>query len=308
MKLKWMNMLFSGKLYLIGIGSIIFCMLAGCSQIAEDETDWPIGQGELQNHVGEELNKTNNISKSIFFNDTELWKRTDYDEPTGNWFFHEGEGHLGYGLTSGSQKPGEDFIVKLIGHEEEGLYMDRDIRVQLTLLDEQGEEKERIIDETIHVDTVLDEELVYESNLPDIENVSYYLSSEILNKHGLVEDTRVSFIYVPAEEMNVVLQTDKQNYNKTKSTAKLIVKNYGPTILSLDKYYTIEKKVNGTWRIVPLTLAFEDIALYLDIEKEYEQSFEISELTEGDYRIIKEVRTDGHDVMAVLAAEFSIID
>lgn len=301
--------------------AVMLTLLAGCGQsinsgdedsapVSGDssESEWEPGEGELPNQIGERSDlddsKTDRISEGLFIDSIKLAEITGYHAPTGKWFMHEGEGLLGYGLTGGTQKSGNTFFVSLIGHEEDGEVIDRDVRIQLTLLTDAYQKEEVIVEETLHVDTVWDNDEIYSGVLPENENVSYLLSAEILNEEGKVEDTRISYIYVPAPEMNVMMSLDKQVYELTDTEATLVIKNYGPTILMLTMHYSVEKKVDGTWRNVPLDLAFIEIAIDLGEFQEHKQIVDISGFDEGEYRVIKKVRAQ--DLSANIAAAFRI--
>src|SRR5690606_20759194 len=108
-----------------------------------------------------------------------------------------------------------------------------------------------LVEENVYFEKIDGEKIIYTGLLPNEENVSYILSVEIM-KDNQVEDTRISFIYVPAKEMNASLSTDKTVYDKSNTSATLKLENYGPTFLTFGKAYTVEKKVNDKWRIVPL--------------------------------------------------------
>lgn len=271
---------------------------------------WPQGQGELPNRIGSALEEpiagSSQWMNATWVMDEEIWNKTGYALPTGRWFFHNGEGSLGYGLTSGTQKAGDPLVVSLIGHLDNGDRVDRDVRIQLTEIDIVSEEKQLVTEAGIHVEMVTKEQQIFSSLLPEDENKSYILSVEMLDEDGMVEDTRVSFIYVPKQEINAALSTDSAVYERTDSEAILILDNDGPTHLTFGTYYTIEKKINGAWHIVPLNTEFKDIGLMLHAGSQHEQTVPISDLNEGEYRIIKEFRADGLDLSGVLATEFVI--
>src|SRR5699024_7705715 len=136
----------------------------------------------------------------------------------------------------------------------------------------------------IHVDWITREEEIYSNQLPDKENVAYLLSMEVLDQHGQVEDTLVGVLYVPFPEMNAKLTTDKEVYQRSDEQATIILENFGPTFLSLGKSYSIEKKVENEWKVVPLDLAFEEIGIFLDPADAYEQTMDLKPLTSGEYR------------------------
>ncbi|MCE7791564.1 hypothetical protein K8O68_03875 [Salipaludibacillus sp. CUR1] len=300
-----------------GLIFMFACLAAGCGQDGqsgawEQEEDWEEGQGNLPDSVGDpqsvdlSAEEKEFLSTYLYFDHgDDLWKKTDYGPPTGTWFFKDGKGSLGYGMPAGTMKSGGNFSVELIAHEEDSVAMEREIRVRLTEM-EKTEEKEKVVDETVYVETAGSSEIVYSGNLPDNKNAGYLLSVEVINDEGEVEDTRLSFMYVPVPEMNASLRTDQETYTETDEEVKLILENAGPTYLFIGEYYSVEKKVGDTWRKVPLELAFNDIGLYVGIGEEHVDTVDMTDLDSGTYRLIKDMHTEGIDLSAELAAEFTI--
>jgi len=231
---------------------------------------------------------------------------TEYDQPTGKWFYHKNKGVFGYGITTGTRKTNEEYYIRLTHEKEEEISLARDIRFQLTERNHLLEKEIMIEEETIFLEKISDNEVIFSSHLPEKENVIYLLSVEVLAEDGQVEDTLVGLIYVPAQEMNVELLLDHDTYKVTEDELTIRLKNYGPTFLNLGTYYTIEKNIEGTWRVVPLDRTFEDIGIHVHPNKEYTQTIDIKELTEGEYRVIKDVHADGADLSDKLAVEFMI--
>ncbi|RKQ28124.1 hypothetical protein D8M06_19350 [Oceanobacillus halophilus] len=231
------------------ISLFLFLMISGCGSNVKNENipaeeEWGEGLGELPNKIGEEqdLYGTNFLSPGKSTNAHKLSEYTEYQTPTGNWFLHDGQGHLGYGITSGTQKTGSPIFIDLISHEGNGTTINKEIHIQLTQRNSELEKMELIIEETKSLGAIKGEERIYSAKLPEQENVFYILSAEIIDEHGEVEDTLISLIYVPSEEMNVEINTNKETYQSTDSEATLKIKNDGPTILQLGKHYSLEKK------------------------------------------------------------------
>ncbi|MBU9722422.1 MULTISPECIES: immunoglobulin-like domain-containing protein [Bacillaceae] len=295
---------------------IVGCGEGGASKLSThdsvpSETEWEEGQGELKSRAG-----TAEVDPDDAVTDEAIpigefphyfWEGTEYEEPTGTWFLNNGEGFFGYGLTGGTQEAGAELFVSLFGHNPDGEILERDVRVQLTERDNGSNEKiELVYEEIVYVEKVEEETVIFTNVLPEKENVTYFLSAEILNENGEVEDTQVAAIYVPKPEINAELTTEQVEFSTSDSELTLILENYGPTHLFLGTYYTIEKKVDNTWKVVPLHADFEDIGIVLQVGDTYEQSVNISGLNEGLYRVVKEIGADGLDLREVLATEFLI--
>lgn len=296
---------------LVGCGQTINTGGDGDSANSSSQSNWELGEGELPNQIGEQFEANDMLtdfpSDGLFDSSVRLAEKTGDNPPTGKWFIHEGEGEFGYGLTSGTAKPGDEFSVRIIGHEADGVEFHRSVRVQLTSLVGDYEQDELFVDETVYLEKITKEENVFSGTLPEGENAHYLLRVEILDDEGMVEDSRLSLIYVPADEMNVAMYLDQDVYDVEDSEATLTLENFGPTILFFGMHYTIEKRIEGTWRVVPLDLAFIEIAIHLGVGGTHDQSVDLTELDKGEYRVIKNVGAENmNDLEATLAAEFII--
>jgi len=285
---------------------LALALLAGCGAGERD--------GELSTAQGNgEPSENTSVSASVMSAPvhpgdmlSDEWRTgAGYGEPTGRWFLHNGGGYLGYGLTGGTKRPGDEFSVSLFAHEAD-FRLDRDIRIRLTELTEDLEPAGVVVDETVHVGPVGSHEIVYTGALPDRENVLYALGAEIVGPDGAVEDTLADLIRVPAPEINASAQLDRSVYGDSDGTAVLTLANDGPTVLVFGVDYRIEKKADGEWRAVPLDLAFIDIAHMLWPGESHELRIDLRELGPGEYRVVKPLWAEGLDLTAELTAEFTI--
>lgn len=289
-------------------------LLAGCGAGSggggavgpEDERTWAAGSGDLSDSVG---NPDGGVSAPANHDtDTlsEEWRtRAGYGRPTGRWFLQDGGGHLGFGLTAGTHRPGDELSLSLFAHEPD-FRLDRDIRIRLTELTEDLEPAGVVLDETVRVGPVGSRDVVYTGALPDKLNAVYALGAEILGEDGAVEDALVSLIRVPAPEINASVRLDRTAYGEGDGTAVLKLTNAGPTVLMYGEDYRIEKKVDGEWRIVPLDRAFNSIGYMLQPGGEQELKVDIGGLGPGEYRVVKTIWAEGLDLSAELAAAFVI--
>ena len=290
-------------------------MLVACGQSSDNNesngSNWEAGQGELPSLIGDRAEMSTAVQQILqngyFIENYEMWEKLGFQTPTGNWFMVNGEGAFGYGLTTGTQKPGAELMVSLFGHKENGERMDKNVRIQLIEIGDSVDEQSVIIDEEVYVDMVpQNEEIIYTGIIPEKEMAIYILAVEVLSEQGEVEDTRISTIYVPTEEVNAELKLDANEFEQGETEASLVLTNYGPTILMLGKAYSFEKFIDGEWKKVPLELAFEDIGIILHVGQEYKQTVDLSPLESGKYRVIKEFFVDGFEQRHTIAAEFTI--
>lgn len=298
------------RLMVLGLAAVLLASgcAGGAGGVHGAKRGWSPGMGALPNQIGSlpDSDDGNAGSPPVLFVD-DLPARTGFADPTGKWFFKSGKGKLGYGLTGGVQRPGNELSVQLFGHAEGGVQVDRDVRIRLIARTPDLAEKAVVLDETVHVGTVTGKQRIYGGVIPKEENALYTLSAEVLDADGRVEDTRVSLIYVPKAEIGAALSTDRPVYGVSEKEGRLLLKNAGPTVLVLGAGYLIEKRVGDEWHVVPLTVAVPDIALHLPPGETHEEPFDLSRLKEGRYRIIKEIMAEGFDDLnAVLAAEFEV--
>jgi hypothetical protein len=305
--------LFNRKLIMLPLAAALFFILPGCGQGGDNLAE----QGNEPDEVragSPPDDETHTNEEDIAVVDSPVygasdcrnlpWTKKEFEEPSGKWFLHNGEGLLGYQLTTGTQRAGSSFVVDFIAHKDEGEAMARTVRVQLISFNEDGKE-EIVKEKEIFVETAGKGGPVYSGYLPEKENVSYVLAVEILNEAGETEDTMLSCIYVPEPEINAELMTDKEVYSGEKELI-LILENHGPTELFFGVDYAVEKKEADSWVPVPLDLAFISIGLYLPPGEEYESIVDISELPPGEYRVLKNVRVEELDLQEMLTAPFII--
>jgi len=231
--------------------------------------------------------------------------RAGFSRTTGAWFLAGGGGYLGYGLTAGTKRPGDEIAVSLFAHEAD-FRLDRDIRIRLTELTEDLEPARVVVDETVHVGPVGSHDVVYTGALPDPENAVYALGAEIIGPDGEPEDAIAALIRVPAAEINASARLDRTVYGDGEETAVLTLENAGPTVLVFGVDYRIEKLEDGEWRDVPLDLAFIDIALMLQPGQSHELQVDLRKLGPGEYRVVKPLWAEGLDLSAELIAVFMI--
>lgn len=278
-----------------------------------DEFRWEEGHGELPEVVGSEDVSLEGMlvpEYSDFVDFNNFVDKTPYEKQTDQWF---GAGKLGYGIPAGTMKAGEEFEIVLFGHDPDGFKVDRNMRIQLHEINEGYELGDLILEEEIFVDEVDGTEEIYRGQLPDVENVSYIVSLEVLDGADKVEDTLLGLVYVPGLEVNAKLSLSEELFEYVDDAKEreevfvtLSLENFGPTFLSLGKSFVIEKLVEDTWRVAPLGLSFESIGIHLGINDTYEQTYDVSELRRGTYRFVKEFSVDGLDEKQTLAVEFKV--
>ena len=129
---------------------------------------------------------------------TNISKKTEYNDYTGDWF-GEGKGNIVFGISAGEIEPNTEVSVSLMATSVDEVDLSRDVRFQLTKRDKNDKLIKIVEEEKIFIDTITSATYkeYFSTRLPDLENTYYMLSTEILGETGQVEDTIVTKIYVP---------------------------------------------------------------------------------------------------------------
>lgn len=232
---------------------------------------------------------------------------TGYSPQTGAWFLSGGQrqGRIGFGIAAGKSKPGSDVSVRLDARPP-----NRDIRVRLSKLDDQRKPVSVIEERLIRrpdANSSPGEALDVTMRLPEETAVTYLMSVEIIGDKDNVEDTLLSTVEVPVQELKARLHADKNRF-RSDETMVLKLTNEGGTDITLGMEYRIETERKSAWEKVPLTLAFPSIGHIQPPGGTFEQSVPLSKLKEGRYRIVKEVHADGTGLESPVSFEFDIVD
>lgn len=231
----------------------------------------------------------------------------EYNNPTGKWFL-DGGGNIGFGISTGEMAPKSEVHVSLLAHPINAVYLNRDVRFQLTKRDSDNRLIEIIEQETMYIETISTKKKYFTVHLLEDENVFYTLSVEILGEDERVEDTLISNIYVPTQILDAKLYTDKKKY-RSDNTLNLTIENEGPTNLMLGYFYEIELYKNGEWKQVPIKTKFLAVGKILTPKQSFKQKISLEQLTgPGLYRILKEVDADGTDLSKILVVEFELVE
>lgn len=225
-----------------------------------------------------------------------------YEEPTGKWFMANGEGGFGYTIPHGSMEAGDPFEVGLIHATESSNVMERNVRVQLTPCTEDFSCSEPIIDDEVFVDVVDQEFSIYTGTIPEKGNERYIVSMEVMHEDK-IEDTLVSFIYVPEKSIRATLEKDEPTEENMQT---FTLTNNGPTFLSIGEDYSIEQLIDDSWMIVPYQTIVQDIGIFVKPNKAYTHTIDLSTFPSGQYRFIKTIRADIYDLEETLAISFDV--
>lgn len=226
----------------------------------------------------------------------------DYDPPTGKWFDAEN----GYNLFASSTVE-EVEAGSRVGASIEKIPAERSVRFQITSRDTEGKRVQMITEYTADIDISIDGSLDFSYKIPEHPNTNYFLSIEILSPQGDVEDTKITRIFVPSNELNARL-TVKEPLDGSSQT-KLTLYNAGPTDLYFGYGDSIYQKVSEGWKLLPDFGAVPSIGFQLKPGESHEERVSFPQKLEpGVYRIVKQFDGYKTDVSTKLAAEFVIKD
>ncbi|WP_248924052.1 immunoglobulin-like domain-containing protein [Paenibacillus hamazuiensis] len=226
--------------------------------------------------------------------------KTGYGPKTGKWFTNDKGGHIDSSITGGYKKPGSNISAVLSDP-----IPDKNVRFRLTKLDKTYKPI-AVLDEKINSKDAVDRP-GYSGRLPQDQDALYLLSVEILSASGEVEDTMLTVVYVPIQEINPVMSLDKRQYTN-QETVTLKIRNNGPAVITLGHRYKVQKYNLNDWEDYPIGIFFTMEGILLEPGKDYEQKVSITDWAPGKYRIIKEVSMwDIYDIKETLTAEFEVV-
>lgn len=112
------------------------------------------------------------------------------------------------------------------------------------------------------------------------------------------------------EEAKVEMNTEQPSYSASIDKVTLKIKNDGPTTLTFGTPFTLEKREQGKWYVVPMRsdIAFTSIGLLVEPGERREDQISMSDLdytlTKGEYRVIKSFSANEKEI--IVAARFEI--
>lgn len=227
---------------------------------------------------------------------------TDYHPATRKWFDAENGYNLFASSTSDEVEAGSR-----VGASLEKIPFGRSVRFQITSRNTSGERDQLITEYIADIDNTIDGRIDFSHKIPEHLNTNYLLSIEIISPQGDIEDTMLTRIFVPPNELNARL-TVTQPLTGSNQT-ELTLYNAGPTDLYFGYGYSIYQKVSGGWKLLPDDHVAPAIAFQLKPGESHQErvSFPL-DLEPGEYRIVKEMEGYMTDVSARLAAEFGVED
>jgi hypothetical protein len=272
---------------------LLFFLSPGCSPVLiPDRTATPSAVQDLPSTVGD-VSTVRRPQYELAQNVNEdLTEKTEYAERTNKWF------KTGFAISAGTMLPGEEAFVRLDRAVRDSLKY----RYRLT-------ERNAALDvvSLVKEDTTTNNE--FRVMLPQKEGALYLFSVEALNDRGEVEDTLLSLIEVPEQQLNARLYTDNESYHANEKVT-LHLENFGPTALFFGLDYALEVYEGGAWRALRFdNVAVPALGISLSPGETYDQTLALAEkLPPGLYRAVKRFNADGTELEATLAAPFLIVE
>lgn len=225
----------------------------------------------------------------------------EYNQSTGKWFEAENGWNLISSYSSEVIRAGTE-AGAAIGQIPEG----RSVRFQITRRDDAGKRLELIKEYTADVTNTVNGRVDFSHQMPRRPNVNYLLSVEIISAEGAVEDTLLSPLFVPPNELNARLTVKPPA--KGAETAALTLYNAGPNDLFLGYGYTMYRSEPAGWTLVPLEIELPAIGIHVKPGESFQENFSLPpNLKPGTYRIVKGFEGHMTDVSVKLAADFEIL-
>ncbi|XID96203.1 immunoglobulin-like domain-containing protein [Paenibacillaceae bacterium WGS1546] len=181
----------------------------------------------------------------------------------------------------------------------------RSARFQLTRRDKAGKRVELVAQYLADRNNTVDSRLDFSFKIPEQPDINYLLSIEVLSPEGVVEDTFITPIFVPPNELNARLSIEPSAADMDRT--ELSIYNAGPTDLFLGYGYSIYRQERGGWVSVPLELAVPAVGIHLQPGQSFTEEISVSrKLKPGQYRLVKSIEGHQTDLSATLAADFTV--
>jgi hypothetical protein len=228
----------------------------------------------------------------------------EFQAPSEKWMPGHG---LSTVISAGLTKPGEvvNVVIRAEERDKAASLISQTIRYKLTERKADGAYL-RTVDEQNEKVVSIDSIPEYTINLPIQEGAFYFLTAEIIVADK-VEDTLLSFIEVPMQQIEVEIKLDQETYPSS-GTLTLTLLNKGTTSLFYGLDYGFEQKEGDNWTAIPTqaNTAIPAIGLNLKGGKAWEQSIRFVNLKPGLYRVYKVIESRGTSIKKTLYNEFLI--
>jgi hypothetical protein len=228
----------------------------------------------------------------------------EFQAPSEKWMSGHG---LSTVISAGLTKPGEvvNIVIRAEERDKAASLISQTIRYKLTERKADGSYM-RTVDERNEKVVSIDSIPEYTINLPIQEGAFYFLTAEIIIADK-VEDTLLSFIDVPVQQIEVEIKLDQETYPSS-GTLTLTMLNKGRTSLFFGLGYGFEQKAGDNWTSIPTqaNTAIPTIGLNLNGGKAWEQSIRFVKLKPGLYRVSKVIESRGTSIKKTLFNEFHI--
>ncbi|NJP36214.1 immunoglobulin-like domain-containing protein [Alkalicoccus luteus] len=281
-------------------GMILLLAACGSGELSA-ETEWEEGYGELPDAIESKFTHEEDILACLHDNGwthgENFDEAADPGKRTGTWFLHDGGGTFGYGWPHGIMPSGTEYEAVLFEHGEGEADVDR--KLQLTVVDYSScEAGETVVQERTGIGSFDQKKTFFSGEIPGPDGMLYLSELSVLHPDtGEAEDTRSGFLLTAPNEIGAALSYEND---------AIKLENTGPVPLVTGSAYTVEKRVNETWRTVPTEQAFTDEAIAIGIGESVEETVELPELAAGEYRLVKQVHPDGFSGEYTLAIPFEV--
>jgi len=225
---------------------------------------------------------------------------TEYGSRTGKWFKSEDGFNLITGISSEVVQAGgraSAAVKNRIG--------DRSVRFQLTRRDAAGKRIELVAEYTGDQSKAVFDQIDFWHAMPNTPNTNYLLSIEIITKENVAEDTLISPLFVPPNEIHASLSVKAPDANA--DNAELTLYNAGPANLYFGYGYALYRQTPDGWIGIPLVLEVPAIGIQLKPGESYQEKATFrKQLAPGIYRLVKTFSGQMTDLSVTLGADFEI--
>ncbi|GIN62451.1 hypothetical protein J27TS8_24440 [Robertmurraya siralis] len=251
---------------------LLFLLLTGCSS---DEITKPDVKGEnIHNEIPQQLKAVDKTK----LNTAIQYTSKSYLDLLDSAFFGDRDPKSFQQTIHRLYRPGEKFEINPNTLSRGGRY-----EVRFLKFNDEERAFETILEETVHRDDPL-----FTIQIPDDENVAYYIEQIAINKDNEVRKQEYHRLFVPYDELNAKIDLDKSIYSQG-DTMIVTLKNLGTVEISTGYGIILEKWNGEGWEPYNFGQMVPAIAIIVRKNESFSQDVKLDELEKGTYRVIEEL-------------------
>jgi hypothetical protein len=206
--------------------------------------------------------------------------------------FFKNRNHESFQQTSHRlYRPGEQFEIDADSLSRDGRY-----EVRFLQFNEEDKNFKTLLEETVYRD---DPDFIID--IPEQENVTYYIEQIALNSKNEVLKQEYHRVFVPYNDVNGRIDTDKAVYSSGE-TMKVTLKNLGTVEIGTGYGVGFEKWNGKQWRNYEFEQMVPEPLIILRTGQSFSEDVKLKGFKKGTYRVVEGL-ADGHNVSSIFTVE-----